>query len=150
MSSEVLKAAKMPPLALSVVTQCGLVGRHQCSGGTYCLYLQDWTLVSACKSTLRYNSEGQQCQVRCCTVGFLATGYITSYLLHKTFMGAKCDWESVTYMNQSAYLEADGCQISSETPRTLWTGRFITFFVRAHQWTLSWASWIHFTTSYNI
>jgi hypothetical protein len=40
MRFEVLTAVKMSILVFWVVTQCGLVGRYQRFGGTYCLHLQ--------------------------------------------------------------------------------------------------------------
>jgi hypothetical protein len=39
---EVLTAVKMLMLFFWVVMLCGLVGRYQCFGGTYCLHLQLW------------------------------------------------------------------------------------------------------------
>jgi hypothetical protein len=46
-------------LVFWVVTPCGLVGRYQRFGETYCLLLQGLTFVSTCKSTRRYNPEDQ-------------------------------------------------------------------------------------------
>jgi hypothetical protein len=60
--SEVLTAVKVSSLAFWVVTPCGLVGRYQRFGGTYCRHHQDEVLVSTCKSTWRYNSEDQHRQ----------------------------------------------------------------------------------------
>jgi hypothetical protein len=38
---EVLRAVQMSVLVLWVVTPCGLVGRYQRFGGTFCFHLQD-------------------------------------------------------------------------------------------------------------
>jgi hypothetical protein len=38
-------------VVFQVVTPCGLVGRYQCFGRTYCLHIQSKSLVSAYKST---------------------------------------------------------------------------------------------------
>jgi hypothetical protein len=40
MRTEVLTAVKLSVLVVWVVTPCGLVGRYQCFGGTYCFRLQ--------------------------------------------------------------------------------------------------------------
>jgi hypothetical protein len=37
---EVLTAMKALMLVFWVVKQCGLVGKYQCFGGTYCFHLQ--------------------------------------------------------------------------------------------------------------
>jgi hypothetical protein len=44
MRFEVLTVVKMS-MVFWVVTPCGLVGRYQCFGGTYCLHLQGWISV---------------------------------------------------------------------------------------------------------
>jgi hypothetical protein len=64
MRFEVLTAVKMLMLVFWIVTPCGLVGRYQRFGGTYCLHLQVFspkavcssqTLVSTYKSTQHFN-----------------------------------------------------------------------------------------------
>jgi hypothetical protein len=64
MGSEVITVAKkMLILVFSVVMLCGLEGRYQHFGGTYCLHLQpsfSKMLVSTFKSTWHYNPEDQQ------------------------------------------------------------------------------------------
>jgi hypothetical protein len=75
MRFDVLTAVKMSMLVFWVVTPCGLVGRYQRFGGTYCLYLQDWSedggrtflrnvgiypqthMTSQPRRTINYNSE---------------------------------------------------------------------------------------------
>jgi hypothetical protein len=42
MRFEALPAVKKSMLIFWVVTSCGLVGRYQRFGGTYCLHLQGW------------------------------------------------------------------------------------------------------------
>jgi hypothetical protein len=44
MRFEVLTAVKMSMLLFWIVTPCGLVGRYQGFGGTYCFHLQGWYL----------------------------------------------------------------------------------------------------------
>jgi hypothetical protein len=49
-------------------------------------------------------------------------------------------------MEQSYFWYANSCLAPQKVPRLLWNVAFVTLFIWTHNWNLSWAGLIHFTT----
>jgi hypothetical protein len=81
MRFEVLMAVKMSILVFWVVMPCGLVGRYQHSGGTYCLCLQGITTQKT-TLTLFYDNSQQSSGIVVCILEGSNTSEQFHYISH--------------------------------------------------------------------